>query len=57
MREYYWGLLLDSFFSLKLAKQGTQKWTRNLLLSSLLCTRLEHWEEQLEPDYKKHEEE
>ena len=57
MREYYWGLLLDAFFSLKLTKPGTHKWTRSLLLSSLLCTRLEHWEEQLEPDYKKHEEE
>ncbi len=50
MREYYWGLLLDSFFSLKLTKPGTHKWTCSLLLSSLLCTRLEHWEEQLAAD-------
>jgi hypothetical protein len=46
MREYYWGLLLDAFFSLKLAKPGTPKWTRNLLLSSLLCTRLEQWSDE-----------
>jgi DNA-binding NarL/FixJ family response regulator len=44
MREYYWGLLLDAFFSLKLTRPGTPKWTRSLLLSSLLCARLEQWD-------------
>jgi len=43
MHEYYWGLLLDAFFSLKLAEPNTPKWLRGLLLSSLLCSRLKEW--------------
>jgi CheY-like chemotaxis protein len=43
MHEYYWGLLLDAFFSLKLADPNSPKWLRGLLLSSLLCTRLREW--------------
>jgi DNA-binding NarL/FixJ family response regulator len=57
MREHYWGLLLDAFFSLKLTEPGTPKWTRSLLLSSLLCARLEQWENEDAPIIKKSEEE
>jgi CheY-like chemotaxis protein len=43
MHEYYWGLLLDAFFSLKLAEPDSPKWRQGLLLSSLLCARLKNW--------------
>jgi hypothetical protein len=43
MHEYYWGLLLDAFFSLKLAEPYSPKWRQGLLLSSLLCARLKNW--------------
>ena len=43
MHEYYWGLLLDAFFSLKLAEPNSPKWLRGLVLSSLLCARLKQW--------------
>ena len=43
MHEYYWGLLLDAFFSLKLTEPYSPKWRQGLLLSSLLCARLKNW--------------
>lgn len=43
MHEHYWGLLLDAFFSLKLAEPDSPKWWKGLLLSSLLCARLKNW--------------
>ena len=43
MHEYYWGLLLDAFFGLKLVEPYSSKWWRSLLLSSLLCARLKDW--------------
>ena len=43
IHEYYWGLLLDTSFSLTLAEIRSPRWWRALLLSSLLCSRLNDW--------------
>ena len=43
IHEYYWGLLLDTSFSLTLAEIHSPRWWRALLLSSLLCSRLNDW--------------
>jgi CheY-like chemotaxis protein len=43
MHEYYWGLLLDTCFSLMLEKMHSHRWWRGLLFSSILCTRLKEW--------------
>jgi CheY-like chemotaxis protein len=43
MHEYYWGLLLDTSFSLMLEKMHSPRWWRSLLFASILCTRLKEW--------------
>jgi len=43
MQEYYWGLLMDTAFSLTLAEVYSPRWWRSLLLSSVLCSRLKNW--------------
>lgn len=43
MREYYWGLLLDTSFSLVLSDAHSSRWWRCLLFASILCTRLKEW--------------
>lgn len=43
MREYYWGLLFVTLFSVMSAKKHSKKWWRGLLLASVICTRLSHW--------------
>ena len=40
VREYYWGLLLDSLLGSALAERGSSRWLRSLLLASVLCTRV-----------------
>jgi ActR/RegA family two-component response regulator len=42
-REYLWGLLLDALFVASLAPEQSPQRERALLLSSILCTRLEKW--------------
>jgi CheY-like chemotaxis protein len=44
MREYYWGLLFDTIFSVLSAEKETEKWWRGLVFASALCDRLEYWE-------------
>ena len=43
MREYYWGLLFVTVFTVLLAKKYSKKWWRGLLFGSVLCTRLSNW--------------
>lgn len=43
MREYYWGVLLDTCFSLVLSETHSSRWWRSLLFASILCTRLKEW--------------
>ncbi len=49
MHEYYWGLLLDTSFSLTLAEIHSPRWWRALLLSSVLCSRLNDWGKEWPP--------
>jgi len=44
MREYYWGLLLDALFVALLRTTPTFQQERALILSAVLCERLEYWE-------------
>jgi hypothetical protein len=46
MREYYWGLLFDTIFSVFSSDQGTEKWGRGLVFASILCERLSHWNDE-----------
>jgi CheY-like chemotaxis protein len=43
MHEYYWGLLLDTSFSLVLSEAEIPRWWRSRLFASILCTRLKEW--------------
>jgi hypothetical protein len=43
IREYYWGLLMETAFSLTLVDADSPRWWRSLLLSSVLCSRLNNW--------------
>jgi hypothetical protein len=42
-REYLWGLLLDALFVSLLHEEPTIQQERALILSAVLCNRLEHW--------------
>lgn len=42
IREYYWGLLFDTVFSVSLTEKKSTKWWRGLLFASVLCIRLSH---------------
>jgi len=44
MREYYWGLLLDALFVALLRTTPSFQQERALILSAVLCRRLEYWE-------------
>jgi CheY-like chemotaxis protein len=44
-REYLWGLLLDALFVASLRATPTIQRDRALILSAVLCRRLERWEE------------
>jgi DNA-binding NarL/FixJ family response regulator len=42
-REYLWGLLLDSLFVASLLPADNMRRTKALLLASVICGRLDHW--------------
>ncbi len=49
MREYYWGLLLDSAFAVMSTEKQSTKWWRGLLFASVLSARLSHWDTEWPP--------
>jgi CheY-like chemotaxis protein len=50
MHEYYWGLLLDTSFSLVLSEAESSRWWRSRLFASILCTRLKEWGKRWPPE-------
>ena len=54
IREYYWGLLLDTAFSVFSAEIESEKRWRGLAFASILCERLNHWASDWPPiDHRK----
>lgn len=51
MREYYWGLLLDSLMGSSLAHKDSLQRDRSQLLAAVISKRLEDWNEQWPPDW------
>ena len=45
-REYYWGLLLDALFISAVLDEAEDAllWQRSMLMASIVCSRLAHWE-------------
>jgi len=53
MREYYWGLLLDSLFGALLVKPNFPRYKRILTLAALLCERLQSWDKPWPPSSRR----
>lgn len=51
MREYYWGLLLDSLLGSSLAQKDSPQKSRSMLFAAVVAHRLENWNAQWPPDW------